>query len=192
MAFEYIGMNGLQDQTLDYSNPYEQPSNQQQGMSPMQGLQAYQQIAGGGGAAGATGAGGGVSTAVPEIMQSSSMIGGSSAGGGGGSGGSMLASAGPWAALAAIVIGNESEAEKGGYRAEDRTERAKDMLSGRVLEQDVEQRWLPKMFGENLENDETGLGGDMLGASQLGGGNFSDAWDSFKNKGTLSKILDIF
>ena len=48
------------------------------------------------------------------------------------------------------------------YRAEDDKEYAKDLLRGEVLTQDLEQRFLPKVFGEDLENDDLGLGADML------------------------------
>ena len=66
--------------------------------------------------------------------------GGASAGGAsaGGSGSSGMAAAGPWAALAAVIIANESEAEKAGRRDEDRSSRGVDMLSGAVLEQDTD------------------------------------------------------
>jgi len=59
-----------------------------------------------------------------------------SAGGGGASGGSMLASAGPWAALAAAAIINESNAYGTDRRADNTGEYIGDLLTGTVGAQD--------------------------------------------------------
>jgi hypothetical protein len=180
MAFQYQGLEGLnQSQTIDYSVPQQQ-SQKQGGGGGMGGLGGMAQMFGGEGSA----AGGGAAATTG---------GGGAAGAGAGSGGgSMMASAGPWAALAAVIIGNESEAKRGGYRSEDDKEYAKDIVTGEVLQQDVEERWLPKIFGEDLENDKTGMGGDTLAATQFATGDFGEAWNTMKDSGVLGKILDIF
>jgi hypothetical protein len=103
--------------------------------------------------------------------------GGGAAGGGAGasSGGSMLSTLGPWAALAAIIYANETEARRGGYRSEDDTQYAKDLLGGKVLSQDVEQRWAPK-----LESAWGGSGSMASAASNIGSLDFSNAWGDLK------------
>ena len=50
----------------------------------------------------------------------------------------MLAAAGPWAALAAAIGLNESQAIDKGRRDEDPTSRLVDQFSGAALEQDAE------------------------------------------------------
>ena len=61
-----------------------------------------------------------------------------------------------------------------------------------MLSQDLEQRWLPKVFGEDMENDKLGIGGDMLAASQIASFDFGEGLSTFKDQGTIGKILDIF
>ena len=56
----------------------------------------------------------------------------------GGEGGAM-GGMGPWAALAAAVIGNETYQQEQGNRPEDAGEHYKEMLSGEVLERDAEK-----------------------------------------------------
>lgn len=167
-------------------NPYainqpQQEQQQQQGMSPLQGLNMYSQFSGGGegGLSNLFGGGGGGAAGGEAAA----------AGGSGGGGSSFLASAGPWAALAAAIIINENEAIEGGYRDEDKGDYALDVVGGKVLEQDVSKRWVPKLFGEDLEHDDLGIGADMLVGSDLATLDFSNAWDTFKNKGLLSKIF---
>lgn len=67
--------------------------------------------------------------------QEAGPAGGSAAGGMG----SAAAAAGPWAALAAIIGVNEYNMS--GYRAEDDKEYAKDLATGKVMSQDINQRW---------------------------------------------------
>lgn len=194
MAFQYQGLEGLnQAQTIDYSRPQQEPA-QQGGGSPMDLAGMAQMFGGEGAAAGggtATTAGGGA--AGGSAGAGAGVSGGAGAGGGAAAGGeSAFAAAGPWAALAAVIIANESEARDGGYRSEDDSEYAEDIITGEVLQQDVEERWLPKIFGEDLENDDTGLGGDTLAATQFATGDFGEAWNTFKEDGVLGKILDIF
>lgn len=148
----------------------QRPAQQQQGggMSPMQGFNLYQKFSGG---EGFMGGGGGAA-------------GGEAAGGGFGE---AMSSAGPWAALAAAIIANEHEAREGGYRSEDDGDYAQDVLGGKVLEQDLNKRWLPDMFGEDLKHDDTGLGGDMKIGAELSSLDFGNALKSLKG-GTLGKL----
>jgi hypothetical protein len=58
---------------------------------------------------------------------------------GGSSMGSSLAAAGPWAALAAAIIGNETYQTKHGNRASSQGGRTMDLLSGKDLERDADK-----------------------------------------------------
>ena len=128
---------------------------------------------GGGSAAGAGGAG---------------AAGGSSAAGGAASSGAGgLASAGPWAALAAVILANESNARDNDYRNKDDKKYAQDLLGGAVLEQDLNQRWLPKIYGKDLKNDKLGLGHDQKAIGEFGSGDFSNGFKALED-GTLGKI----
>lgn len=118
----------------------------------------------GGAAGGLGGLGGGASAA-----------GGAGAAGGGGAA-SGLAAAGPWAALAAAIIANESYAKNHGYRR-DGADYYKDLATGRVLSQDVDNRWAPMLFGKN---DRMGLGKDMSFAADLGSFQFGKAFKDLK------------
>lgn len=62
-------------------------------------------------------------------------------GGGGGGGGGGLGAAGPWAALAAAIIANETYQKGSGNRPDSEREWAGDLASGKVLERDA-QRYL--------------------------------------------------
>lgn len=146
----------------------------------------------GGAAGGAGGAGGGG-------FGLSSIFGGGSAGGAGAAGGSSaaggaassgaggLASAGPWAALAAVILANESNARDNDYRDKDDKKYAQDLLGGAVLEQDLNQRWLPKIYGKDLKNDKFGLGHDQKAIGEFGSGDFSNGFKALED-GTLGKI----
>jgi len=142
--------------------PQQQQQQQQPGMLGLGGLSTFMNIMPGGGA----GTGTGVGTA-----------GGAGAGTGTGGMGSAAAAAGPWAALAAIIIGNELMAKKGGYRSEDPKEHMKDILSTEVLNQDIEQRWLPKL---GIDEDSKLSKGISL-AMNPGSFNFSNTWDRIKD-----------
>lgn len=129
---------------------------------------------GGGSAAGAGGAG---------------AAGGSSAAGGAASSGAGgLASAGPWAALAAVILANESNARDNDYRNKDDKKYAQDLLGGAVLEQDLNQRWLPKIYGKDLKNDKFGLGHDQKAVGEFGSGDFSNGFKALED-GTLGKLV---
>jgi hypothetical protein len=183
------GMQGFDSQVVD---PYafnrrpqpqyadSQPAAQQGGgMNPMQMYNMYSQFA-----SPATGGAGGASAGA-EAGASGATSGASGAG-------SMMSSAGPWAALAAIIIANEYNAKKGGYRAEDDSEYAKDLITGKVLQQDLTQRWLPKAFGEysngRFADDKLGIGSDMLAGANIATGRPKDAIEALKG-GTVGRLL---
>lgn len=117
--------------------------------------------------------------------------GGASAGGGGAAGGAGggLAAAGPWAALAAIIGLNEEHSRKKGLRAENRGERLRDQLTGKVVTQDIEGKWGPMMdkwTGGRMS--KYGFTGDMKGASQLASGRFGPGLKTFMKEGTPGKL----
>ena len=147
-----------------------------------------------GGGSGPTGGAAGFDSAGfnTAMFPSGGAAGGSTAGSGAASGGSsmssMASSAGPWAALAAVIMANEYNAQKGGYRQEDPVKYAQDIFGGKVLEQDFQKRWLPMMFGEDLKHDKTGLGGDMAIGADLATLDFGNALEGIKD-GTVGKIL---
>lgn len=181
----------------------QQPQQQQGGgMDIGQAMNIYDMFAGGGAGAGAGSiTGGGLNYGVasspaagggtwygPFAEGGIAAGGGSAAGGGaaaggsaagsaggaaGGSGASMLSTLGPWAALAAIIYANEREARRGGYRSEDDTQYAKDVLGGKAFEQDVSKRWAPK-----LESMWGGLGSQAQAAADFGTGDFSNAFSN--------------
>ena len=113
--------------------------------------------------------------------------GSSAAGGAASSGAGGLASAGPWAALAAVILANESNARDNDYRNKDDKKYAQDLLGGAVLEQDLNQRWLPKIYGKDLKNDKLGLGHDQKAIGEFGSGDFSNGFKALED-GTLGKI----
>lgn len=177
MAFQYYGADPQYGQ--QQQNPYSTAQPQQQGQgggmdTMMQGLGAFQQMGGmdmfGGGAGGAT-AGGGTAMAGGPGAGSAAAAGSGGAAGGGGMG-SGLAAAGPWAALAAVIIGNESASKDAGRRDDDDSSYAVDLMSGAVLEQDMDY------YGDKVG----GVGGEILqGIGKLG-----------NPEGTLNLIKDIF
>lgn len=134
---------------------------------------------GGGSAAGAGGAG---------AAGGSSAAGGAASSGAASSGAGGLASAGPWAALAAVILANESNARDNDYRNKDDKKYAQDLLGGAVLEQDLNQRWLPKIYGKDLKNDKFGLGHDQKAVGEFGSGDFSNGFKALED-GTLGKLV---
>lgn len=171
----------------------QQPQQQQGGgMNIGQAMNIYDMFAGGGGAGAGAITGGGLDYGVASSPAAGGGTwfgpfaeGGVAAGGGGGAAGgsaggaaggsssSMLSSLGPWAALAAIIYANEREARRGGYRGEDDTEYAKDLLGGKVFEQDVSKRWAPK-----LESAWGGSGSAAQAAADFGTLDFSNAFSN--------------
>jgi hypothetical protein len=184
MAFRYEPAT-IEQPELDYGLDNE-PQEEGGGMGGLQGLMSM--FGGGGGGGG--GMGGGGMGGGGGIM---SMFGGGGGGGagasagasaGGGAGasagssiGSAAAAAGPWAALAAVIIGNELYARKRGYRAEDKGEHAKDFLRGEVLSQDIEQRYLPKLGIEEGSKTSSAISLIMNPFSL----DFDKQWDRLKN-----------
>jgi len=149
-------------QAQPYQRPPDATVQSQQGASlnPLQAAQTYNQIAPmfggeplwggastvGGSSAPVSGSMSGVGTAAnsSSVAGSSMFSGGGSAGGSaggaaGGSWGSAAASAAPWAALAAIIIANESKQRGDGNRGNSGWEHAGDLLTGKVLERDLDR-----------------------------------------------------
>lgn len=201
MAFQYYDeprISGPQ------ANPYvvetPQSQQQQQGIPQGPGLQGLKELFGLGGAGEAVGgvAGQGTGTAagggamgggVAGGGELGAMLGGSggatgaSGAGSAGGGGSAFASAGPWAALAAAVIANEYSANEAGRRPENESQWARDALTGKVTTYDAPYL-TQKVFGK----DQFGFGGDIIGGAELSTGDFSNAWEAFKEQGTIGKI----
>ncbi len=178
MMFQYYGNDQLQGlKGLQY--PQQQPQQQQQqGMDPSTMLNAYNQFAGGSGAGAATGSQAAGNAMSAEGIGSAGTVGGGGwAGGGSAGGGSSVASAGPWAALAAIIMINEYNAVGGGYRSEDKGKYTQDLFSGEVLGQDLEQRWLPKL-GLDEGSKENKWASHLIHpiSADLG-----ESWESFKD-----------
>ena len=143
---------------------------------------------GAGSGAGASSAGG-----IGSLFGGGGAAGGSAGGAAGGGAGGAAAAAGPWAALAAIIMLNEEDSRKKGLRAENKGERARDMLTGKVLTQDIEGKWGPmedKWTGGKASS--WGLVGDQKGASQIMSGRIAPGLKSIWNDGSLSKIRKLF
>lgn len=188
MAYNtYVPAQSYQQQP---QQPIYQPQQQQSQGSPLSGLgqlglNAYKS---GLFSNSATVGGGEAAFAGPQTitMPAAGATSGSAAGGGAASGassgGGMLASAGPWAALAAVIMANESEANKAGRRDEDRTSRGVDMLSGAVLEQDADY------YGDKVGGP---LGRSMAALGSQGNpeGQFNFAKKTAKNVLTPWKIF---
>ena len=152
-------------------------AGQGQGISPSAGLGSAKSFMGGG-AAGGSGAGAG---GAGGAAAGGSAGGSSAAGGLGGA----AASAGPWAALAALIAVNEYNAKKGGFRAENDKEYAKDLATGKVVSQDINGRWAPKLFGKS---DKMGLGADMKAAGEASHLDLNGTFDNLEN-GTIGKLF---
>ena len=165
-------------QQLQGGQQQEQQGSQ---IDPQQLLDIYQQFGGGGLGGGASSGGSGGFGAISTPAMQASGSGGASAGGGLGQ---AAMSVGPWAGLAAAIGVNEYNAKKGGHRSENPWTYGRELATGKVLEQDLEKRWLPKVFGD----DKTGLGNDMLAGVQLSRGNFGGFKDSIKES-SLGKML---
>lgn len=179
MAFQYYGQGGYPQQGYKDENPFATTSQQPAGggmpqmpmglMGMMGGEGGMGGMFGGGGAA-VTGGGGGGSAAAGGAGSAASGAGSSMAGG--------LSAAGPWALLAAVIIANESEAKKAGRRSEDHGEHAQDMITGKVLEQDMDY------YGDKVG----GVGGEMLkGMGKLG--NPEGVFNILKKGSLLRKIF---
>ena len=155
-------------------------AGQGQGISPSAGIGIAKSFMGGS-AAGGSGASAGGAGGAGGAAAGSSAGGSSAAGGLGGA----AASAGPWAALAAVVAVNEYNAKKGGFRAENDKEYAKDLATGKVMSQDINGRWAPKLFGSS---DKMGLGADMKAGGEASHLDLNGTIDNLKN-GTIGKLI---
>jgi hypothetical protein len=91
--------------------------------------------------------------AIAGNVGAGSTAAGAAGGTGAGSGGSAMMAAGPWAALAAGIVANEAWAKDSGRRPDDTGEHVKDMLSGKVLEYDLDALGdkMPGKTGELVE-----------------------------------------
>ena len=156
-------------------------AGQGQGISPSAGIGIAKSFMGGGAGGAGAGAGGAGGAGAGGAAAGGSAGGSSAAGGLGGA----AAAAGPWAALAAIIGVNEYNAKKGGYRAEDDKEYAKDLATGKVMSQDINQRWAPKLFGKD---DKMGLGADMKAAGEASHLDLNGTFDNLEN-GTIGKLF---
>ena len=200
MPFKYYG-GGYQNGMTGLEYPDYQQQNQQgqqQGgmdMGSMMGI--GEQFMGGeegGGMLGSLfGGGGGTATgsqaagnlAASEGIGSAGTIGGggwgasagSAGGSGASSGGSAMSSAGPWAALAAIIVANEYNAKGGGYRSDDDFQYTQDVFSGEVLGQDMEKRWLPKLGLEEGSDENKWISHLIHPVSA----DLEESWSSFKD-----------
>ena len=155
-----------QTEAMRESMTEQQPVQQSSGgMDPSMGMGAMQAFGGGsGGAAGGAAGTSGSSSAA----------------------GSGVAAAGPWAALAAIIAVNEKSARNGGHRR-DGADYAKDLASGKVLSQDVNERWVPKLGG--YENDKTGLLHDAGAGAEFLSLDFKDGFKKLADGGTAKTVL---
>ncbi len=135
---------------------------------------------------GGTAAGSTTGTAASGGAAGGSAAGGSAAGGSSSLAGGAAA-AGPWAALAAIIAVNEKSARNGGHRA-DGWQYGKDLLGGKVLEQDTNGRWSQKLGG--YDDDKTGLLNDAGAGAEFSTLDFSNGFKKLKNDGTPGKIID--
>lgn len=162
-----------QQRNLENSNAMNtaQPRQSQQGMGidPSTAMSIYSKFAGSGSAGSAGGSESGMGL-------------GSFFGGGSGA----AAAAGPWAALAAIIGVNEKSARNGGHRR-DGWQYGKDLIGGKVLEQDTNGRWAQKLGG--YDDDKTGLLNDAGAGAEFTTLDFSNGFKKLKN-GTTGKIID--
>lgn len=149
-----------------YPQPYD-PYESMYGRYPLSGQIARQQQA-------PQQQGGGIDPLSAYNLYSqfsgSSAAGSSAAGSSTAGGGSSLAALGPWAALAAVIAANETWANKEGRRPDDFKEHMGDLLTGKVLQRDMDA------LGDKIG----GPGGDAVKyAGKLG--NPSGLWDASKD-----------
>jgi len=149
------------------------------GLGGLGGMSVSPAFIGGGTATSGLGAGGSLGAFAQGGAGAGGLggLGGASAAGSGSGAASGLAAMGPWAALAAAIIGNETYAKNHGYRRSG-SDYYKDLATGRVLSQDVDNRWAPMLFGKN---DRMGLGKDMSFAADLGSFQFGKAFKDLKD-----------
>ena len=167
-----------QQRNLENSNAMNtaQPQQSQQGIGidPSTAMSIYSKFAGSGSAGSAGGS------------ESGMGLGSFFGGGSGAESGGAAAAAGPWAALAAIIGVNEKSARNGGHRR-DGWQYGKDLIGGKVLEQDTNGRWAQKLGG--YDDDKTGLLNDAGAGAEFTTLDFSNGSKKLKN-GTTGKIID--
>jgi len=155
------------------SGPPVQQSQPSMGMPPIGMLKGL--MGGGGAASGTSGIAG---AELGHIAASGA--GGAGGGAAGGSGiGGAAAAGGPWAALAAVIIGNELYASKKGHRSGKAfgKKHIGDIMSTEVFNKDMEKRWLPKL---GIKED-TKLSKAISLLSNPGGLNFKKQWGRLKD-----------
>lgn len=135
-------------------------------------------LAGGGAATSGIGAGG----SLGAFAGGGGAAAGGAAGGGAAAGGTAALGATGIGALVLAGIANENYAKNHGYRREG-ADYYKDLATGRVLSQDVDNRWSPMLFGKN---DNMGFGHDMSFAADLGSFQFGKAFKDFKKSSLLT------
>lgn len=162
----------------------QQMQAQQSGSMPNIGmLSSFMGGGQGGGLSSMFGGGASASAGGAAASGGGAAAGGSAAAGGGSAAGGLAAF---WPAAVVLAgIANETSAKKNGYRREG-SDYTKDLITGKVLYQDVDQRWAPKLFGEK---DSTGMGGDMRAAAALGGLDPGKAWKHFKEDSSIAKLF---
>ncbi len=175
--------SAMYQQQMDKSlNPPQQQDGGGGGMPGGMGI--AQKFMGGGAAGGGTAASSGGTVAGagsgPVVGTPLAAEGGSAAGGGSGS--SAMASAGPWAALAAAIYLRETNARDKGHRAEDDKTYAVDAATGNLGMQDLElanQKYL----------GNSALGNDVTGMTDFSQGDFGNGFSSIR-EGVASPVFD--
>lgn len=175
MTFQYYGGGTPPLRGLDYGREEVQQPAQQAQINPSALMKMFGQggatpLGSGATAAGSAGPGG--ASALSQVGIAGQGVGGSGSGAGSG-----MAAAGPWAALAAVIVGNELYARKRGYRSEDKGEYMKDLFSGEVFHQDIEQRFLPKLGIDEGSKTSKAIS-FLLNPSPV---NFGEQWDRLKD-----------
>lgn len=136
----------------------------------------------GGNLVGGSGTVGGSTFAAPAASSA-----GTGAGAGATGGASSLASAGPWAALIAAIVGNESYQKKKGNRSEG-SKYWTDLLTGnKIVERDADT------LGEKIDpGNKIGLKGDWQVAGDLTSLDFSNAFKGLKDTAGVKLFKNIF
>lgn len=148
-----------QQQSMRASQPYQaqQMGLGDGGMNP----QIISQFMGGGGGGAAQGGlyGNAATGAAQGGLYGNAATGGVAGGGGASGAGGGIAAAGPWAALAAAIIGNEAAAKDAGRRPDSKSKWGTELLTGKVLERDMDY------YGDKVG----GIGGQAIkGLGQMG------------------------
>ena len=139
------------------------------------------------GATTTTGTGTGVGMTTGAGVGTGAGAGAATAGGSGASSmGGAVAAAGPWAALAAVIGVNERSARNVGARR-DGTRYWKDLAGGKVVEQDFNERIVPKIFG-GYNDDKYGMAHEAGAVGELSTFDFKNAAKKLEN-GVAGNLL---